>query len=107
MGIAGDLNDGRLAAHRIGQVQTVIAAESVGVQITAISLEEVPRTVARAVDREIEDVEGMLPITPVNPQMRLVRGVRVVAQILDDRIVGVQPTREQHVGHHQVIKRPQ
>jgi hypothetical protein len=36
-------------------------------QITLIIPEELPGTVPRAVDGEIEDVERMVSITPVNP----------------------------------------
>jgi hypothetical protein len=91
--VARDLADRRVVGARARQVQGVVAAEGVGVQVSVEISEELLRSVALAVDREVEHVVRMRAIAPVDPQARQGRRARCMTLVLDRRVVGVQPRR--------------
>ncbi len=74
MRIASDLDDRRAVGARARQVQGVIAAEGVGMQVTVEVGEELLRAVALAVNGEVENVVGMAAVAPVNPRACPVHG---------------------------------
>ena len=56
MRVARDLDDAGLSRARVGQVQAVVTAEGIGLQVAPVVGEEPLRAVALVIDREVEDV---------------------------------------------------
>ncbi len=70
VGVAGHLADARRRRARVGQVQAVVAAEGVGVQVTPVVGQEPLRAVLLAVDGEVEHVVRVSGVAQVGPQAR-------------------------------------
>jgi hypothetical protein len=52
--VAGHLDDARRGRAWVGQVQAVVPAEGIGLQVALVVGEELLRAVALAIDREVE-----------------------------------------------------
>jgi RNA polymerase sigma factor (sigma-70 family) len=91
----------------VGQVQAIVTAERIGVQVTPVVGQELLRAVALAVDGEVEHVVRVGGVTQVHPQPRRAQQVGHQLLYLHRRVVGVQRPRLEHAAHHQVVQRPQ
>src|SRR5579863_4946455 len=85
MGIAGHFDNARNTAVWRRQVQAVVAAESIGVQVTLKVHQELLRSIALARGREVKDVVRMRAVSQVGPKTRRGRGLRRRLLILDRR----------------------
>src|SRR5262245_7248289 len=95
MGVAGHLDDARRRRRRarVRQVQAVVTAEGVGLQVAPVVGEELLRAVALAVDRNIEHVVRVGGITQVDPEAR--RAQKMSYQLLQlDWLSSVWMTRD-------------
>ena len=91
MRVASHLYNRRRARDGAGQIESVVAAEGVGMQVTVEAGQEVLRSITFAVEGEIENVVWMLAVAVVDPEARRRRGAGLGLQVLDRRVVGVQP----------------
>ncbi len=99
MRVAPDLD------HLAAGVDAVVAAERIGLEITTITLEKLAWPVARPAHREVEDVEWVLEIPPVDPEPA--RGLDLPLRVphLHRRVVSVDHAAEQDQRLHQIVQR--
>ncbi len=77
MRVAGDFDDACLRRQRVGQVQAVVAAERIGVQVSLVAGQELLRAITSAVKREVEHVVRMSGIAQVRPHPRRAEQMRL------------------------------
>ena len=107
MGVASDLDNAGLSRAWVRQVQAVVTAEGVGLQVALVVGQELLRAVALVIDREVEDVVRVGRIAQVGPQPRRAQTMGEQLLQLDRRVVGVDGPRLEHHADHPVVERPQ
>src|ERR1700722_1945103 len=104
MGVTGHLDDASLGGKRVRQIQAIVAAEGIGMQVSPIVGQEQLWSVTLAVEGEVEEVERMSEIAQVTPQSRGVEEMRGGILLFHRCVVGVQGSGQQDPGEHQLVQ---